>query len=138
MKALKLGLVILLICLPLSAFAKKEKPPKPPSKLGDLNCIVDQIAKFDGTHWACSSDKVTPSLAWVVLDANSNPVGEFVSFVDAGIVMIKLTVADQEMFAYVRADFSNLDFPFALSGLYSPYSSYNLYFDSDDCSGHWL
>jgi hypothetical protein len=46
-------LSFLLFCLPLSAFAKNPKEPK---KLGDLNCLTGEIAKFDGASWVCSSN----------------------------------------------------------------------------------
>jgi len=70
-----------LILLPISSGAKPptDKPTPEQTTLSDLDCSVNQIAKFDGTKWVCAADESASSFSKVVVDTNGVVVGPVLS-----------------------------------------------------------
>ncbi len=71
-------LAVLCFVLPQPAFSKNGAggEPKGRTTLGDLNCNAGEVAKFDGTSWACAPDDFGPSAS--IVDAFGRELGKVI------------------------------------------------------------
>jgi hypothetical protein len=88
------SIIVLLVVGLISTWAVAVKGGKPnKTTLGDLDCVENQIAKFDRDNWQCSEDQAG-SAKYYVVDSENKEVGQVISFKNLSTVIVKMEVND--------------------------------------------
>lgn len=90
-----IGLAVLLLAGTTWALAQDN-----PMALNDLTCAAGQIAKFDGTVWACSDDLATLQAQLEAVQLKVDPEAEFKTVIFAAEEAMKAADVDRLMEFY--------------------------------------